>query len=300
MNFFPKTTNFDFMGKRGIFFILSLVITIVGLALTFIRGGRILSMDFTGGYLTQLEFSQEIDISQIRGVLSERGYDDILLQKVGETGRRFIIKTKQGGHEIIQTLRESFPAASINILSEEQVSPTMGQTIRKQTLIACLLAICGILIYVAFRFEFRFAVAATIAIVHDLLVTLAFVVVSGREIDSLVIAAFLTILGYSVNDTVVIFDRIRENLRGLTRVSDPVEVFNRSLNETLSRTLITGVTTLFTLGCLYFLGGPVLNTFAFTLIVGIITGTYSSIFIASAIVIAWEKRAPHRFRTSSS
>lgn len=297
MNIFPQIPKLDFMGKRGIFFTLSLLITIGGLIATFWRGPSLLSADFTGGYLTQLQFSQPIDIGEIRTLLIGRGYSDVSLQKVGEQGTKIIIKTKKGGGEIIPIIKEAFPQQAVEVLGEEQISPVMGQTIRKQTLIGCLVATLGILIYIAFRFEFRFGIGAIIAIVHDLLITLSFLAITGRQIDSLVIAAFLTILGYSVNDTVVIFDRIRENLRGLRKVEDPTAIFNRSINETLSRTIVTGFSTLFVLVCLFFWGGPVLHDFAFTLLVGVIAGTYSSVFIASAIVIAWEKKSPHRFRT---
>ncbi len=297
MNIFPKVTTFNFMGKRGYFFIFSLFICAAGIILPFRRGSNFLSLDFTGGYLTQIQFSQPIETGQVRTLLIRRGYSDISLQKVGEEGKVLLIKTKKGGSEIIPLLKEAFPAQSIEVLGEEQVSPTMGQTIRKQTGVGVLIAIIGILVYIALRFEFRFAVGAVVALAHDLLVTLAFLAGTGKQLDSLTIAAFLTILGYSVNDTVVIFDRIRENLKGLRKVSDPAEVFNRSINETLSRTIITVFTTLIAVVCLFVWGGPVLHNFAFTLIVGFLTGTYSSIFIASALVIAWEKRSPHRFKT---
>jgi preprotein translocase SecF subunit len=297
MNIFHKVPKFDFMGKRGVFFALSLVITIGGLIVTFMRGPNLLSEDFTGGYLTQLQFSQTIDTGQLRDLLVKRGYSDIMLQRVGEEGTKIIIKTKTGGGEIIPLIKEAFPAQTVEVLGEEQISPTMGETIRKQTILGCLVAIIGILIYVAVRFEFRFAIGAIVALVHDLLVALAFLAVTGRQMDSLVIAAFLTILGYSVTDTVIIFDRIRENLRGLRKIEDPSAIFNRSINETLSRTTITVFTVLLVTFCLFRWGGPVLNNFSFVLLVGFITGTYSSIFIASAIVIAWEKKSPHRFRT---
>ena len=297
MNIFHRVPKFDFMGKRGIFFTFSLLITIGGLLITFWRGPSLLSEDFTGGYLTQLQFSQAIDIGVIRTLLIGRGYSDVSLQKIGEQGTKIIIKTKKGGGEIIPIIKEAFPSQVVEVLGEEQVSPTMGKTIRKQTILGCLVALAGILIYIAARFEFRFAVAAIISIIHDLLIVLAFLAITGRQVNGLVIAAFLTIMGYSVNDTVVIFDRIRENLRGLRKVEDPTLIFNRSINETLSRTIITVLTTLLVTLCLFIWGGPVLNNFAFVLLVGFITGTYSSIFIASAIVIAWEKKSPHRFRT---
>lgn len=297
MNIFRRVPEFDFMGKRGIFFTLSLLITVIGLIVTFWRGPSLLSEDFTGGYLTQLQFSQPVDVGEIRTLLVNRGYSDVSLQKIGEQGTKIIIKTKKGGGEIIPIIREAFPGQKVEVLSEEQVSAVMGQTIRKQTLIGCFIATLGILIYIAFRFEFRFGIGAIIAMIHDLLITLSFLAITGRQIDSLVIAAFLTILGYSVNDTVVIFDRIRENLRGLRKIEDPTAIFNRSVNETLSRTIVTGFSTIFVLVCLFVWGGPVLHDFAFTLLVGVIAGTYSSIFIASAIVVSWEKKSPHRFRT---
>ncbi|MFH2068769.1 MAG: protein translocase subunit SecF [Candidatus Omnitrophota bacterium] len=297
MNIFRRVPKFDFMGKRGIFFTLSLFFTVGGLIVTFWRGPGLLSADFTGGYLTQLQFSQPIDVGEIRTLLIARGYSDVALQKVGEQGTEIIIKTKKGGGEIIPIIKEAFPHQAVEVLGEEQISPTMGKTIRKQTILGCLIAIVGILIYISFRFEFRFAVGAIAALIHDLLVALALLAITGRQVDSMVIAAFLTILGYSVNDTVVIFDRIRENLRGLRKVEDPTTIFNRSINETLSRTIITGLTTILIALCLFIWGGPVLNNFAFVLLVGFITGTYSSIFVASTLVIAWEKKSPHRFRT---
>ena len=297
MNIFPRVPKFDFMAKRGIVFTLSLLLTVGGLIATFWRGPGLLSADFTGGYLTQLQFSQPIDIGKIRTLLIGRGYSDVSLQKVGEQGTKIIIKTKKGGSEIIPIIKEGFPGETVEVLGEEQISPTMGKTIRKQTILGCLVAIIGILIYIAARFEFRFAVGAIVALIHDLLVALALLAITGRQVDSLVIAAFLTILGYSVNDTVVIFDRIRENLRGLRKIEDPTAIFNRSINETLPRTIITVLTTLIVTLCLFIWGGPVLNNFAFVLLIGFITGTYSSIFVASTIVIAWEKKSPHRFRT---
>jgi len=297
MNIFYRIPKIDFMGKRGIFFTLSLLITIGGLIVTFWRGPGLLSADFTGGYLTQLQFSQTINLEEIRTLLIGCGYSDVALQKVGEQDSRIIIKTKKGGGEIIPIIREAFPHQTIEVLGEEQISPTMGKTIRKQTIMGCLVALAGILIYIAARFEFRFAVAAIISIIHDLLIALALLAITGRQVNGLVIAAFLTILGYSVNDTVVIFDRIRENLRGLRKIEDPTVIFNRSINETLPRTTITVLTTLMVALCLFIWGGPVLNNFAFVLLVGFITGTYSSVFVASAIVIAWEKKSPHRFRT---
>ena len=297
MNIFHKTPNIDFMGNRGIFFIFSTAITVIGLIITFLRGPGLLSYDFTGGYLTNLQFGQAVDTGPLRTLLVKSGYSDVSLQKVGEDGRRVTIKTRKGGAELIELVKNAYPGQSIEILGEEQVSPIMGETVRKQTVFGCLLAVIGILIYIAFRFEFRFGVGAIVAIVHDLLVTLAFLAATGREIDSLVIAAFLTILGFSVNDTVIIFDRIRENLRGQRKIDDPSAIFNRSINETLSRTTITVFTVLLTAANLFVWGGPVLHNFAFTLLVGFVTGCYSSIFIASAIVIAWEKKSPHRFKT---
>ncbi|MCS7181268.1 MAG: protein translocase subunit SecF, partial [bacterium] len=175
------------------------------------------------------------------------------------------------------------------------VSPSMSITLRKRAIKAFLIGLIGILIYLTIRFEFRFAVAATIAIFHDILVVLSFLAFTGKQIDGFVLAALLTIAGYSVNDTVVIFDRIRENLRK-TRSTDYLTIFNKSINETLSRTILTVLTTLFVVLTIFFFGGETLHTFAFCLIVGFIFGTYSSIFIASAIVIDWLKKSSARLK----
>lgn len=195
---------------------------------------------------------------------------------------------------VIEKLKEKF-GDNFEIKGKSVVSPSMSVSLRKKAVKAFLIGLIGILIYLTIRFEFKLAAAATIAIFHDILFVISIVVLSGKQIDSLVLAALLTIAGYSVNDTVVIFDRIRENLRK-TRSDDYFTIFNKSINETLSRTILTVLTTLFVVLTIFLFGGETLHTFSFCLLVGFIIGTYSSIFIASAIVIDWVRKTSSRIR----
>lgn len=298
MNLFPRTTGIDFLKHRNRLFVLSGLVILVGLVAVAGRGSGILSLDFTGGHLIHLDFPQPPDTAALRETLIAGGYPDISIQRTGEDGDQVILRTRVSGEELLPLIRASFPGQEPEVLGEEQISPIMGQTIRRQTIIGFFAALGAILVYISVRFELRFAVTAIIALVHDLLIALTFLALTGRRLDSIVIAAFLTIAGYSVNDTVVIFDRIRENLRGMRKLEGGLEpLFNRSVNENISRTVITSFSTLLAAGCLYFLGGPVLNDFAFLLLVGVVSGTYSSIFIATSLIAAWEKKSPHRFKT---
>lgn len=190
--------------------------------------------------------------------------------------------------EMLEKLKENFYLGSFIIRREEVVGPAIGRTLQWQAILAVVVAMIGILFYIGFRFEFRLAVAADLALLHDILIALGAVLLTGREISIPVIAAFLTLVGYSINDTIVIFDRIRENLK-LYRREKYQNLINKSINETLSRTIITSLTTLFVAFSLFLFGGEVLNDFSFILVVGIITGTYSSIYIASAILVEWHQ-----------
>jgi SecD/SecF fusion protein len=203
------------------------------------------------------------------------------------------VTTSSGSAEKVESVLETkFPQAQLKVVGQQQVGPTVGKEIRNSAVLASLMALFGILVYVAFRYEFSFAVAAVVAVIHDVLLTIGCYCVangiSGREFNATVVAAVLTIIGFSINDKIVIFDRIREDLklgvRGTFR-----EVINQALNQTLSRTIITSGTVLIATGCLYFFGGGVINDFAFTFLIGIITGTYSSIYVASALVLWWHK-----------
>ncbi|MCM8818481.1 MAG: protein translocase subunit SecF [Candidatus Omnitrophica bacterium] len=291
---FIKNTNINFIGKRKFFYIFSCLIIIIGMALIILKGEKNFGVDFIGGDLINVEFNQKIDIVNLRKVISETKIGSFTVQELGTERKNFLIRLPQKTSDIvIDKLRENF--GDFIVKGKSIVSPSMSISLRKKAIKAFLIGIIGILIYLTIRFEFKFAVAATIAIFHDLLVVLSFIAFTNKQIDGLVIAALLTIAGYSVNDTVVIFDRIRENLRK-TRSSDYISVFNKSINETLSRTLLTVLTTIFVVLVIFIFGGETLKTFSFCLLVGFIVGTYSSIFIASSIVVDWIKKSPTRFK----
>jgi preprotein translocase SecF subunit len=291
-----KNPNFNFIGKRKIMYIFSIVVIIWGMITFGIRGRKNFGVDFTGGDMLQVEISVTADVVSIRDKLGGLNIGNYTVQRLGEEGKGFIIKSNPDTSDAIaDKLRESFGAGNVMVEAKSVVSPSMSVTLRKKALYAFLLGILGILFYLTFRFEFRFAVGATLAIFHDLLFVLAVLAITRQQIDSSVIAAFLTVAGYSVNDTVVVFDRIRENIRRTKNDDYPV-IFNGSINETLSRTLLTLLTTLFVVGCLFIFGGEPLRVFSFVLLVGFTVGTYSSIFMASSILVDWHRIKPYKFR----
>jgi len=290
-----KNPNINFLGKRKIFYILSSVIIIVGLISIILKGEKNFGVDFVGGDLLKIEFNQPPDIVKLRKIIEEIKVRTFTVQELGTERREFIIRLPQNTSEnVIKKLEENFGKTFL-IKGKSIISPSMSITLRKKAIKAFLIGIIGILIYLTFRFEFKFSVGATVAIFHDILVVLSILSLTGKQIDGIVIAALLTIAGYSVNDTVIIFDRIRENLRK-TRSTDYITIFNKSINETLSRTILTLLTTLFVVLSLFLFGGETLKTFSFCLLIGFIVGTYSSIFIASSIVIDWTKRSSSRIK----
>ncbi|HOK56859.1 MAG TPA: protein translocase subunit SecF [bacterium] len=290
-----KNTNFDFLGKRKYFYIFSSLIIITGIVYMIIRGEKNFGVDFVGGDLINIEFNQKMDVVNLRKTIADTNVGSFTVQELGTEDKNFIIRLPQNTSDmVIEKLKEKFGEDFI-IKGKSIVSPSMSVSLRKKSLKAFFIGLIGILIYLTIRFEFKFAVGATIAIFHDILIVLSILSLSGKQIDGMVIAALLTIVGYSVNDTVVIFDRIRENLRK-TRSTDYIGIFNKSINETLSRTILTVLTTLFVVLSIFFFGGETLHTFSFCLLIGFIFGTYSSIFIASAIVIDWVKRSSSRLK----
>ena len=295
MRLIKKETRIDFLGKRRLFFSLSALLIVSGLFVFSLRGRSNFAIDFTGGKLLQLRFEEPISINEIRNSLKDIGLSQIPVQEVGKTNREIVLKTAADTSEILAQFRKGLGNNRFEIVADELISPTMGKTLRRKGLLAFFYGMVGILCYVAFRFEFRFAACGVIALFHDILITIGFLAFFGKEIDSNIIAALLALAGFSINDTIVVFDRIRENLRK-TKRTNYLELFNESINQVLARTLITSFTTILVLLSLFFLGGDVIHNFAFALLVGIITGTYSSIFIASALVIELEKKSPHRFR----
>ena len=300
MEFIKPGTTFDFIGRRWIAISASAVLIVIGLLTAGIRGLNY-GIDFAGGTLVELRMPRDVDIEDVRRELRGIGMGDSTIQHYGSKDEILIrmmrspkrVEGLQG--EIIKALEVVYGQGNIELRRTEVVGPQVGAALRKQAALAMAYALIGILIYITIRFEFRFAVAAILALVHDVLITLGAFAVTNKELSLPVIAAFLTIVGYSLNDTIVVFDRIRENLKLFRRESYEA-VFNRSINETLSRTILTSLTTMLVVLALFFLGGEVIHDFAFALLVGIVVGTYSSIFVASPILVFWQRLMPSKKR----
>ncbi|MCX8107302.1 MAG: protein translocase subunit SecD, partial [Verrucomicrobiae bacterium] len=285
-------TKIDFMKFAKVAFALSWAIILVGQGYALYRGKEILGVDFAGGDRQGLAFKQRVEVEQIRRAVRELGLSEAFIQyqKDPATGHETLqITTESGsGNKVYEGLRTRFPQAGFERISLDQVGAAVGREIQTSAIVASLLAMFGILVYVAFRYEFSFAVGAVVAVIHDILMTLGWFFISGRHLSAPIVAAILTIIGFSINDTIVIFDRIREDLKLGVRGSFR-EIINKALNQTLSRTIITSGTVFLATMSLYLFGGGVVNDFAFTFLVGILTGTYSSIYIASALVLWWHK-----------
>ncbi len=299
MEFIGKT-KIDFIGKRKISFIISAVISVVGfIAIAqIVLGTANLGTDFTGGTVLQLKFAKQMEMQAARQALSKNGItadlqqisgSNQLLIKVGKTN---LALGKVAG-AVEEVFRKEFPSNSFTVESSSEIGPSIGDKLRKDTLIAVLISMVGIILYIAWRFDFKFGVAAAIATFHDVLAIFAVFFLLNKEVNLLLITAVLTIAGYSLTDTVVVFDRIRENLHKNMKDSLPT-IFNFSINEVLSRTIITALTTLLAALSLFLFGGDVIHDFAFALVVGILVGTYSSVFVASPLVVVWENRAKRR------
>ena len=299
MEFIGKT-KIDFIGKRKISFIISAVISVVGfIAIAqIVLGTANLGTDFTGGTVLQLKFAKQMEMQAARQALSRNGITADLQQVSG--GNQLLIKVgktnlalgKVAG-AVEEVFRKEFPSNSFTVESSSEIGPSIGDKLRKDTLIAVLISMVGIILYIAWRFDFKFGVAAAIATFHDVLAIFAVFFLLNKEVNLLLITAVLTIAGYSLTDTVVVFDRIRENLHKNMKDSLPT-IFNFSINEVLSRTIITALTTLLAALSLFLFGGDVIHDFAFALVVGVLVGTYSSVFVASPLVVVWENRAKRR------
>ena len=301
-----RNTKLDFMKLAKPAFILSWTIILIGLGYGVSRGAKLFGVDFVGGDTTTFKFEQKVEAEKLRQVLAKTGEKESLIQYQRDLSGGGVetlrVTTSIGSAEKIQEeLKKEFPEAKFSVAGQDRVGATVGQEIQQSAIIASLLSLLGILSYVAFRYEFSFAVGAVVAIIHDVLMTIGCYClsngISGREFNATVVAAVLTIIGFSINDTIVIFDRIREDLKLGMRGSFR-ELINQALNQTLSRTIITSGTVFLATLSLYIFGGGVINDFAFTFLVGIITGTYSSIYIASALVLWWHKG--QRPRTGSA
>ena len=287
---FLKKTNINFISKQKFTAFLSTVFIIAGIASLIMKGGPLLSIDFTGGTVAQVKFENPVELAQLRSILSEYGFKGAEIVEFGSPDE-VLIKTQFSGSS--SEISEKLALALGNIFTlrrVESVGPKIGKELQNDALKAIGLALLLILIYITFRFDRYYALGSVMALIHDVLITLGVFSLLDYEINLSIIAAFLTIVGYSLNDTIVVFDRIRENIpKYLKKTLN--DVVNLSLNETLNRTVITSLTTMMVVVILFVWGGKVINLFAFALIVGIFIGTYSSLFVASPVMVFFEKRS---------
>jgi preprotein translocase subunit SecF len=292
-----RNPNIDFISKRKYGFIFSAVVVIVSLLLIFLRGPNF-GIDFTGGALLQVRFEQPITTAALRNSLARIGKGNAQIQSLGVTKTEYIIRVAGENPEgfagtLKDALAEDFSGNEKEFLREETVEPKIGKELLTKTIWAVIIALGLILIYVSFRFDYRFGTAAVVALFHDAIFTIGILVLTQRELSIVVIGALLTIIGYSINDSIVISDRIREKQSKMRR--EPYNVIlNTGLNETLSRTILTVGTTLLAVIALLVFGGSVIADFAFTLLVGFVVGTYSSIFILAGMVSVWEEKFPKK------
>jgi len=288
MRLVKEKTNIDFMGKRKLAIGLSTVLILAAL-IALPTMGLNFGLDFTGGTEVEVRFTEAPDVAEVRESLGEAGMTDATVQRFGSATDLLVrIPPFEGetqsdaaeqAEQVIAALGADFPAG-VEKRSSGFVGPQVGEELTEQGILAVIYALIGIFIYVMFRFQWRFSVGAVVAIIHDILVTLGILSLLQVDFDLTVVAALLAVVGYSLNDTIVLFDRIRENFPRMTK-STPTQVVNRSVNETLARTLMTSLTTILVLLALFYFGGEIIHAFATTLLVGVIVGTYSSIYVAS-------------------
>jgi len=296
--------KFDIAGHRKIWFLISLCVIIPGIICMFVKGFNF-GIDFTGGTIIDLKFEQPVSIQQVRTSMGKYGLEGSTIQLEGSTDASsdatvsdsLMIRTtdleEEQRKDVMATIRED--CGDYQVMREEKVGATIGGELIENAVLALLVSWALIILYVAYRFEWRFGVAAVLALIHDILIVLALFAFTQRQVDSSFIAALLTIVGYSINDTIVIFDRIRENMRlHFRRGGDINQLVNTSVYQTLTRSLYTVFTVLFTTAALYFFGGETTKDFAFALLVGFACGAYSSIFIASPLWIILRKHSEHK------
>lgn len=290
MDFIKTKTNIDFMGKRKLALIFSGVLMLISLTSFGVRGLNY-GIDFTGGTLIEVGYSETADLLQVRAELAAEGFPRAVVQYFGTT-RDVLVRLAPRGDlskaelssEILRVLRKG-GGSEMQLRRVEFVGPQVGEQLTEQGGLAMLIVLGAILVYVSLRFQWKFSLGAVAALFHDVIITIGFFSVLGLEFDLTVLAAVLAVIGYSLNDTIVVFDRVRENFRTM-RKGTAIQIFNASLNQTLSRTLMTSFTTLLVLVALFFLGGEIIHDFAIALIVGIVIGTYSSIYVASVLALA--------------
>jgi len=286
-------TNIDFMGWKKVSFAVSAVMITLGLiALVQVgRGKANLGIDFVGGTTVQLSFKEKLPLDEARAALEKAGFAGASLQEFSE-GNKVLIRLREHegvAEKVVSLFKQAFPNRAFEVDSTTEIGPTIGKDLQKDALLAVVFSIIAIILYIAVRFEFKFGVAAAVATIHDVCAVLAIFYIVNKEINLLIVTALLTLAGYSLTDTVVVFDRIRENLKRAKR-EDLGTLVNNSINEVLSRTIITSLTVVLVLVPLVLLGGEVLHDFSLALLMGVIIGTYSSIFVASPLLVTWHVR----------
>ncbi len=294
MQLIKHDINIDFVGKRKLALLLSIIILVVGAASLIVEGGPNYGIDFAGGTLVQVKVGQKTGPVEMKEALASLKLGGLVVQTFGDEANEFLVRAANTSSEleglsrdIKEALSAHYGADMVELRRSEMVGPKVGADLREKGVLAILYAMVGILLYITWRFEFRFAIGAIIALLHDVGITLGAFSLFGKEIDLPIIAAFLAIIGYSLNDTIIVYDRIRENMGKLSKESFAT-IVNRSINETLSRTILTSGTTLLVVLALFVFGGGVIHNFAFALLIGVLVGTYSSIFIASPLLLYWE------------
>jgi preprotein translocase subunit SecF len=309
-----RGVNIDWLGKKWIFLGFSLIFSISGVLSLLFWHHLPLDVDFQGGTQVRVKFAQKPDVESVRSALEKAGLRDSRIttfntaQANSASTNEVIVSLPQrdtketaldaGRAAIVNALGTNYPSNAAEIRSVEIVGPQVGSALRNQALLATLYSLAGMLVYLWFRFELIYGVAAVVAVFHDTLITVGFFSLFNYEISLTVIAAILTLIGYSMNDTIVVFDRIRENL-ATSRRENLADVVNRSINQTLSRTVLTSGLTFLTVLSLFFLGGEVLHPFSFALVVGILIGTYSSIAVAAPMLVAWQQSRAPKGRTAA-
>ena len=299
-----SSTNIKIIQHRTLAYILSAMIILSGIINVAVHRGLKMGIDFAGGNMIQVAFEDRtLEIGRIRDVLIGTGYGNNV-QKIDDPEKNvFILRTlalERDNDKVIAhiegALVEEFGEENVLVERTDIVGPRISKDLLRTSYIVGVVAIALILFYITFRFRLRFGIAAIIALVHDVIVVMSFISFFGKEMDTFILAAILTIIGYSLNDTIVVFDRVRENLKSSKAYEDYEQTVNRSINQSLSRTVITSVTTLLVLVSLFIFGGNTLKNFAFALIIGVVVGTYSSMFIASALLVEWHRWKPEKLK----
>ena len=302
MELIRPDTKINFIGKKKFALMISTIVILISFGSIFLQGGLKYGVDFAGGILLQIKFSTAVDISEVRSALEAMGSKDAMVQKFGGENE-FLIRIEKSAEELetlskkIQTsLQEKFKDNKPEVRRAEVVGPKVGKDLKVKALWAVVLSFAGILIYVTFRFHtFSYGFGGIIALVHDIIVTYGAISLFGIEYSLSTMAVILTIIGFSINDTIVIFDRVRENIKKM-RKEDLATIMNVSINETLGRTILTTGTVMMVVLILFFFGGPVIHDFAAAMIVGLITGTYSTVYIASPVVLLWDQYVTKKMR----